>query len=558
MAAHRVLISATSARPPGRTRRSGNSRPPRAAAPVGLLPTPPDDREKYSYVVRRTWVLSGTSFIGFGCVLYSQIDSARHSPWIWFFAPALLLSVLGFLISLRLDAFTPDFDLQAHRRTVRSWSPQKYPSVDVFLPVCGEPIEVLHNTWTHVQRLAETYPGPVTPLVLDDSDSPEVAAMADDFGFHYVVRPNRGWFKKAGNLRYGFEHSGGEFILILDADFVPRTDLLHELLPYMDADPRVGIVQSPQFFRVLDQQNWIERGAGAVQELFYRSVQVSRQRSSGSICVGSCAVYRRTALAEVGGTSLIEHSEDMHTGFELRARGWDLQYVPLALSTGLCPDTIGAYHNQQYRWCMASMSMLGSLENFWRVRMRLASRLCYVSGFVYYIESALMIFTGPLIVSVLLLFFPEQVKVTDMILLLPGLFYLVVVYPLWHRNPYRLEAWATRVLYSWSHVFAIWDVLRRRAMGWQPTGSGGARRNRTRRLWIGIWAWTVPATALWIGAAVWRMDTMVPEDFALPLASGLFYAAAVLRVLILPRPEEPEGEADPAAQIAVPAERALV
>jgi cellulose synthase (UDP-forming) len=169
-----------------------------------------------------------------------------------------------------------------------------------------------------------------------------------------------------------------------------------------------------------------------------------------------------------------------------------------------------------------------------------------------------MIFTGPLIVSVLLLFFPEQVKVTDMILLLPGLFHLVVVYPLWHRNPYRLEAWATRVLYSWSHVFAIWDVLRRRAMGWQPTGSGGARRNRTRRLWIGIWAWTVPATALWIGAAVWRMDTMVPEDFALPLASGLFYAAAVLRVLVLPRPEEPEGEADPAAQITVPAERALV
>ncbi|MFB7781081.1 glycosyltransferase family 2 protein [Streptomyces bauhiniae] len=538
MAAPPALVPVGSARPSRGAWRPRGARAARPAAPEGLLPTPPDDREKYSYLVRRTWLLSITSFVGFVCVAYSQVDSARHGPWIWLFTPVLLLSALGFLISLRLDLFTSDFDIKAHRALVRAWSPREYPSVDVFLPVCGEPIEVLHNTWSHLQRLVETYPGRVTPVVLDDSDSPEVAAMAEDFGFRYLVRPNRGWFKKAGNLRYGFEHSDGEFILILDADFAPRSDLLGELLPYMDADPNAGIVQSPQYFRILGQQNWIERGAGAVQELFYRSVQVSRQRSDGSICVGSCAVYRRTALAEVGGTSLIEHSEDMHTGFDLRARGWDLRYVPLALATGLCPDTVGAYFSQQYRWCMASMSMLGSLENFWRVRMRWASRLCYVSGFVYYIESALMIFTGPLIVCVLLLFFPQQIKSTDIWLLLPGMVYLVVVYPLWHRNPYRLEAWAIRVLYSWSHVFAVWDVLRRRAMGWQPTGAAGARKNNARRLWTGVWAWTVPITALWIGAAVWRMDTMVPEDFALPLGSGLFYAAAVIRLLVLPRPEE--------------------
>ncbi|WP_327179392.1 glycosyltransferase [Streptomyces sp. NBC_01335] len=541
MAAVRVVHATGAARPVRRARRPGRGRPVRPPASGGLLPTPPDEREKYAYVVRRTWLLTTTSFLGFACVLYSQVDSARHGPWIWFFAPVLLLSVLGVLISLRLELFSPSFDIGAHRALVRAWSPREYPSVDVFLPVCGEPLEVLHNTWTHLRRLVESYPGEVVPLVLDDSDSEEVASMADDFGFRYLVRPDRGWYKKAGNLRYGFAHSEAEFILILDADFVPRTDLLDELLPYMDADPDLGIVQSPQYFRVLDQQNWIERGAGAVQELFYRSVQVSRQSSDGSICVGSCAVYRRTALAEVGGTSLIEHSEDMHTGFDLRARGWDLRYVPLALATGLCPDTIGAYYNQQYRWCMASMSMLGSVQDFWRVRMRFASRLCYVSGFVYYVESALILFTGPLIVSVLLLFFPEQVKFTDMRLVLPGVLYLVVVYPLWHRTPYRLEAWAARVLYSWSHVFAIWDVLRRRPMGWQPTGSGGARRNNTRRLWIGVWAWTVPSTAVWIGAALWRMDTMVPEDFALPLASGLFYAAAVVRVLVLPRPEEDEG-----------------
>ncbi|MFD0329590.1 glycosyltransferase family 2 protein [Streptacidiphilus monticola] len=113
------------------------------------------------------------------------------------------------------------------------------------------------------------------------------------------------------------------------------------MLPYLERDPRLGIVQSPQFFRILDAQNWVERGAGAVQELFYRSVQVSRQRSDGAICVGSCAVYRRAALEENGGTTLIEHSEDVHTGFDLRRLGWDLRYVPVALSTGVCPDSVG-------------------------------------------------------------------------------------------------------------------------------------------------------------------------------------------------------------------------
>ena len=45
--------------------------------------------------------------------------------------------------------------------------------------------------------------------------------MAEDFGFSWIARPDRGWMKKAGNLRHGFACSSGEFILILDADFAP-------------------------------------------------------------------------------------------------------------------------------------------------------------------------------------------------------------------------------------------------------------------------------------------------------------------------------------------------
>ena len=167
------------------------------------------------------------------------------------------------------------FDLDEHQRIVAGWRPLWYPSVDVFLPVCGEPMEVLRNAWTHVARLRDRYRGPVTPYVLDDSASPEIKAMARRFGFAYATRPNRGWFKKSGNLLYGFGISDGDYILLLDADFAPRGDLLDETLPYLDLYPDVGIVQTPQFFHVLDEQTWVERGAGAAQELFYRSIQTA-------------------------------------------------------------------------------------------------------------------------------------------------------------------------------------------------------------------------------------------------------------------------------------------
>ena len=73
--------------------------------------------------------------------------------------------------------------------------------------MCGEPAEVLRNTWIHVAELCRHYRGPVTTYVLDDSPSPELKAMARGFGFAYATRPDRGWYKKSGNLLYGFEIS---------------------------------------------------------------------------------------------------------------------------------------------------------------------------------------------------------------------------------------------------------------------------------------------------------------------------------------------------------------
>jgi cellulose synthase (UDP-forming) len=268
------------------------------------LPAAPADDEKTGYTDRNLELIIRTSLASFGALLISQTRFMFLSPvFEWLFLPFMAFTIAYYLISLCVNAGTRGFDYEAHRRLVAARWPA--PSLDVFLPVCGEPLAVLRNTWVHVFKLTRAYPGTATTYVLDDSANDQLRAMASDFGFSYLTRPDRGWMKKAGNLRYGFGCSAGEFILILDADFAPRADLPGEMLPYFLADRSLGIVQSPQYFRTRGHMSWMERGAGAVQELFYRLVQVSRDRHDGAICVGSCAIYRRAALAANGDTTLI-------------------------------------------------------------------------------------------------------------------------------------------------------------------------------------------------------------------------------------------------------------
>ena len=237
-----------------------------------MLPAPPTSREKYSYVRPRAWVLTLCSAISFPLLWYAQFLMMEKYPWFWLYLPVMTLGIAFYMLPLFTDRVGHGLDLEKHRGLVETWRPLRYPSVDVFLPVCGEPIEVLRNTWSYVAAWAGITAGRSTPMSSTIPATPSSRPWRA-VRLRLCDPPNRGWLKKSGNLLYGFKVSSGEYILLLDADFAPRRDLLDETLPYMAAYPSVGIVQTPQFFRVAEQQTWVERGAGAVQELFYRSIQ---------------------------------------------------------------------------------------------------------------------------------------------------------------------------------------------------------------------------------------------------------------------------------------------
>ncbi|MBV8445886.1 MAG: glycosyltransferase [Candidatus Dormibacteraeota bacterium] len=452
--------------------------------------------------------------------------------WLWFLVPFLVFTLGYYLISLRVNLTSHNFDITTHRTLVAAWTPASYPTVDVWLPVCGEDLELLSNTWKHVARMRRRYPGSVTVYVLDDGDDAEAAELARSLGFTYIVRPDRGRLKKAGNLRNAYRNSEGEYIVILDADFTPRDDFLLQTLPYMHHDPSLGILQTPQYFRQSAAQTLMERGAGAVQELFYRVVQVSRDLLDGAICVGSCGVYRRTALDSIGGTTQIEHSEDVHTGFDLRCAGWRLRYIPVPLATGVCPQEPDAFFTQQYRWCAGSMSLLASAK-FWRAKMPFSTRLCYLSGFCYYIHTAIATFLVPLIPIVLLAFLPEQIQLRNYLWIAPSAAYTLVIFPMWNRARYGPSAMMAKSLYGWSHWFAIIDILRKRRLGWHTTGATG--RRPTRRIWVSMATWGGVTIAAWTGLCVYRMLTMTPVNFVFLMIMALAYGTTCVALPFVAR-----------------------
>jgi cellulose synthase (UDP-forming) len=164
------------------------------------------------------------------------------------------------------------------------------------------------------------------------------------------------------------------------------------------------------------------------------------------------------------------------------------------------------------------MSLLGS-RKFWAARMRFRTRCCYFSGFCYYLHTAVFTFAAPAIPLVMLIVLPENVRLANYVFIAPSMIYNLVVFPAWHRCRFGPTALMAKLLYGWAHVIAIFDILRRKRMGWQTTGEG-KRKVGIRRVWVGISIWNGGTGLAWVSLAVWRM-THYGVVFIPLLATGL-------------------------------------
>jgi cellulose synthase (UDP-forming) len=470
-----------------------------AEQPAVYLPQPPDRREKYSYFGRpRRWVFAWLLIASAG-VLYGYVHVAQRawlvSPFMWLL---LMVMVPPLAVNFWLRVGRPRLTLAEHQAKVAAYTEQGE-TVDVFLPSCGEPLAVLDNTLSYVSQLR--WRGLKTVYVLDDSARKSVRDLADQYGFRYVARPNRGELKKAGNLLHALDISDGDFIVVIDADFAVRPEFLYETMPYF-SEAKVGIVQTAQYFDVANPSlSYIQRYAGTLQEIFFRFIQPARDRYKAAICAGTNLVYRRASVIAAGGFARVPIGEDVHSGMKLWWAGYETRYLPLCLAKGIAPTDFASLANQQARWCRSSLLLMVD-KHFQEAPFSWKQRAAFWAAFLYYMSSAALLLTGPFPALTMVWFYPQRIYPHNYLPLLPAMAATLFVFPLLSRG-WRPTIFRVCVINSCCHVYAVWYAIRGRVAEWVPTGaSPGQGRvpvavNRILCSWI-----VIVLVLLWSGLAL--------------------------------------------------------
>ncbi len=191
-----------------------------------------------------------------------------------------------------------------HLRGRRVVPPPGDLKVDVFVTTYNEDVDLLRQTL----RAAVAIRYPHGTYVLDDGRRPEVRALADEVGCHYLTRPDNK-HAKAGNWNNAFRLTQADFIATFDADHVPRPEFLDRTLGFF-RDAKVAIVQVPQQYHNLDsvqhRVSFEARRMYSEQDAFFNLVMPGKDHWNASFFCGTGAVLRREALEPHGGI-LTEH-----------------------------------------------------------------------------------------------------------------------------------------------------------------------------------------------------------------------------------------------------------
>lgn len=321
------------------------------------------------------------------------------------FIPGLILYLAEMycLVMLAINFFIVADPLK--RTRPQQQDDDRLPTVDVFVPSYNESADLLALTLAAAKAL--DYPKEkLTVYLLDDGGTdakcahsdPRVAhaarcrrtelqSLCQALGVRYHARAKND-HAKAGNLNAGLQVSGGELVVVFDADHAPVREFLRETVGYFAEDDRLFLVQTPHFFLNADP---LEKNLNTFasmpseNEMFYSIVQRGLDKWNASFFCGSAAVLRRAALEETNGFSGQSITEDCESALALHCRGWHSVYVDKPLIAGLQPETLVSFIGQRVRWAQGMLQILTLNRPFLQRGLTMAQRICYAGTNLFWL-----------------------------------------------------------------------------------------------------------------------------------------------------------------------------
>jgi len=276
------------------------------------------------------------------------------------------------------------------------------PLVTIQLPVFNE-MYVMERLLDNIALLE--YPKDKLEIqVLDDSTDETVATtlaqinklQATGLDIKHITRTDRTGFK-AGALKEGLKVAKGEFIVIFDADFLPKKNWLKRTIPYFK-DPEIGVVQT-RWSHINRNYSILTKIQAFALDAHFTLEQVGRNSKGHFINFnGTAGVWRKECIIDAGNWEGDTLTEDLDLSYRAQLKNWKFKYLEDVETPAELPVVISAARSQQFRWNK------GGAENFkkmlWRVlKSKNISTKTKVHGLLHLLNSTM--FLNVLIVAIL-------------------------------------------------------------------------------------------------------------------------------------------------------------
>ena len=281
---------------------------------------------------------------------------------------------------------------------------EQLPKVTMQLPIFNE-VYVVERLLRSVSEL--DYPRQLLQIqVLDDStdDTREMTSSCAEelrrrgFNVQLIHRVDRTGFK-AGALAAGLECAEGEFVCILDADFVAQPDLLRRTIDFF-TDPKVGMIQT-RWGHLNRSYSLLTRVQAMFLDGHLLLEQTARSRSGRFFNFnGTAGLWRRACIEEAGGWQHDTLCEDLDLSYRAQLAGWKFIFLPDVVTPAELPVDMNGFKSQQHRWTKGSIQTCKKLlPSIWRSKLpfpiKLEATVHLMSNFAYLLLACLCVLLHP-------------------------------------------------------------------------------------------------------------------------------------------------------------------